>query len=507
MARLPIPGQDRGQWGTLLNDFLLAEHNADGSLRSNGSLGSRAPVNNPTFTGSVTVPSPSNATDAVTKQYVDNIAVAGAPDASSTDKGIVQLAGHLAGTAASPQIASGVIANDQIAASAAIAKSKLAALDITNADVASGANIAQSKIANLTSDLANKVNTSTAINGKALTSSISIDPDDLDDSTTSNKFMTSGERLKLEGIDPNADATDSTNVAAAGAVMTDGDQSVAGAKTFSDDLMVSRNSGFNVGRTMMGAFAGGIFAAYTQPTDTQPGLYFHSVNGLSFGAGGSTAIDTTMSRAGVNNLGFNGARLSGLADPVADQDAVTKSYIDDIPEVAGGTNIQVTTAGGFTTIATTSLFADRAVTRAVRATENVTRSETITLEADPELTRSLATNSLYIVELIIFYEATTTERLRIGFQGPTGSTFEFWGHGLRSDATNNSHYGNPSYQSGASSSLSFGGSSIPVRLELKAMVQTAGTAGNFSFRWAQSVSGSTGTTRLAGSTMMVTRLS
>jgi len=30
MARLPVPGSDNGSWGTLLNDFLLAGHNAAG---------------------------------------------------------------------------------------------------------------------------------------------------------------------------------------------------------------------------------------------------------------------------------------------------------------------------------------------------------------------------------------------------------------------------------------------------------------------------------------------
>jgi uncharacterized protein DUF5907 len=48
------------------------------------------------------------------------------PDATTTSKGIVQLAGDLAGTAASPQIAAGAIVNADIAAAAAIAASKLA---------------------------------------------------------------------------------------------------------------------------------------------------------------------------------------------------------------------------------------------------------------------------------------------------------------------------------------------------------------------------------------------
>ena len=33
MPRLPVPGGDDGVWGDILNDFLLSEHNADGSLK------------------------------------------------------------------------------------------------------------------------------------------------------------------------------------------------------------------------------------------------------------------------------------------------------------------------------------------------------------------------------------------------------------------------------------------------------------------------------------------
>jgi hypothetical protein len=42
MARLPVPGNDDGVWGNVLNDFLSIEHNADGTLKSSGSLNSKA---------------------------------------------------------------------------------------------------------------------------------------------------------------------------------------------------------------------------------------------------------------------------------------------------------------------------------------------------------------------------------------------------------------------------------------------------------------------------------
>lgn len=40
MPRLPLPGSDAGEWGTILNDFLSVEHNGDGTLKRSGALGS-----------------------------------------------------------------------------------------------------------------------------------------------------------------------------------------------------------------------------------------------------------------------------------------------------------------------------------------------------------------------------------------------------------------------------------------------------------------------------------
>lgn len=67
MARLPVPGGDENTWGTVLNDFLAASHNTDGSLK------------------------PAAVSSAV-------------GDATTTTKGVVQLAGDLGGTAVSPTV-------------------------------------------------------------------------------------------------------------------------------------------------------------------------------------------------------------------------------------------------------------------------------------------------------------------------------------------------------------------------------------------------------------------
>jgi hypothetical protein len=137
MARLPIPGSDSGNWGDILNEFLLVSHASDGTLEPDAisdaapdatsssagmvqlagdlsgtassptvpGLADKAPIDNPTFTGTVTLADdPATDLEAATKQYVDDAVTSGAPDATTTNKGLIQLAGDLAGTATSPTV-------------------------------------------------------------------------------------------------------------------------------------------------------------------------------------------------------------------------------------------------------------------------------------------------------------------------------------------------------------------------------------------------------------------
>lgn len=83
--RLPSPGNDAGVWGELLNEFLLVEHNPDGTLKLDGSLGNAATdgavvhlsgnetiTGQKTFSSSPVVPTPSEAQHAAPKSYVDD---------------------------------------------------------------------------------------------------------------------------------------------------------------------------------------------------------------------------------------------------------------------------------------------------------------------------------------------------------------------------------------------------------------------------------------------------
>lgn len=163
MARLPQPGGDKGQWGDILNAFLSEAHNADGSLKNAGVIATKYtfPVGG--------IPKSDLHADLQTEL---NTAVAGvSPDATTTTKGVIRLAGDLTGDALAPliaagkvtgggggSIANGTITDLNIHASAVIAKSKLAPLAITDADISVGAAIVQSKIQNLVTDLGGKSN-------------------------------------------------------------------------------------------------------------------------------------------------------------------------------------------------------------------------------------------------------------------------------------------------------------------------------------------------------------
>lgn len=113
MARLPIPGADQGQWGDILNEYLSASHSADGALKG-------VAVVNAIPNGSIAAVKLQQAYLQVSeKAQPDGLATLGPdgvvpvsqlpastapPDASTTAKGLVQLAGDLAGTAAAPTV-------------------------------------------------------------------------------------------------------------------------------------------------------------------------------------------------------------------------------------------------------------------------------------------------------------------------------------------------------------------------------------------------------------------
>lgn len=104
MTRLPNLGGDDGNWGAILNEYLSQSHNNDGSLKSNIITAAQLAPN--AVTATILHVSGGSDGQALTK---DTTAVSGfswksTPDATTTTKGVVQLAGDLSGTAASPVV-------------------------------------------------------------------------------------------------------------------------------------------------------------------------------------------------------------------------------------------------------------------------------------------------------------------------------------------------------------------------------------------------------------------
>lgn len=109
MARLPQPGGDDGTWGDILNDFLSQSHNPDGTLQStavpDGSVTPAKLSQSYLPTSQKGAPNGVASLDASGQVPASQLPPAGStPDATTTSKGIVQLAGDLGGTATAPTV-------------------------------------------------------------------------------------------------------------------------------------------------------------------------------------------------------------------------------------------------------------------------------------------------------------------------------------------------------------------------------------------------------------------
>lgn len=126
MPRLPIPGNDVGSWGTILNDFLSVELNSDGTLKKAADItqaqtsadNAQSTANSAQSTANAAIPSSwldtdpllaansdsKVATQKATKIYVDTQVASGVPDATTGAKGKLRLNGDLAGTANVPTV-------------------------------------------------------------------------------------------------------------------------------------------------------------------------------------------------------------------------------------------------------------------------------------------------------------------------------------------------------------------------------------------------------------------
>jgi len=326
MSRLPNLGGDDNTWGAVLNDFLSVSLNTDGTLKSTADTaavhitGNETVAGVKTFSSSPIVPTPSTSTQAANKSYVDGVATSGAPDASTSTKGLIQLAGDLNGPSTSAtnpiisngaittskiatgavttnEIADGTITDTDISGGAGIAKNKLAALNIGDADVSA---ISESKITNLTTDLGNRVQ----LGG------------DLGNTATSPQVLSTHLSSPLPLLQGGTGSTTKNFVDLST------NQSIAGIKTFSTEIVVPTP---------------------TNSSDAVTKAYADSIaQGLSVKTAANEATTAALPANTYNNGASGvGATLTATSNAALTVDGVTVSTNDRVlvkNEVAGANN-------------------------------------------------------------------------------------------------------------------------------------------------------------------------
>jgi hypothetical protein len=187
MTQLPTPGQDNGTWGNILNDFLQVSHNSDGTLLTSAVITAGALTTATKLAGLADTSATAVASDGqvltyngTTNQWISaTISSSTIGDATSSSKGILELAGDLGGTAASPSVkaingitlpSSAPAANQVLTATssnATVWQTPATSPVISVAGKTGAVSLVESDIANLTSDLSNKVQIGGDLGGTA----------------------------------------------------------------------------------------------------------------------------------------------------------------------------------------------------------------------------------------------------------------------------------------------------------------------------------------------------
>ena len=147
-------------------------------------------------------------------------------------------------------------------------------------------------------------------------------------------------------------------------------------------------------------------------------------------------------------------------------------------------------------------------TKYVEKASGTTRNNTTTLTVDPDLQLHLDTNKTYFMDMIAPFTSAVAAGFKFSFFVPAGTVFT--GYALFTGGT-----GTPSiatYSSGGNAitinvTAASAGSGVDDIVVVRGTLDTAGTAGNIGYQWAQSTSNAGNTTVRAGSAMWIRRVS
>lgn len=121
---------------------------------------------------------------------------------------------------------------------------------------------------------------------------------------------------------------------------------------------------------------------------------------------------------------------------------------------------------------------------------------TTTVQSDDHLLFSVSANAIYIVSLCLFLEANNLNDAKFGWSLPASATFNMLKDTPSTSIAGGTTAGDGDWAAvtgGTTNTLNVGvtDGSITIGVELRALINTAGTAGTATLQWAQVVSGST----------------
>jgi hypothetical protein len=244
--------------------------------------------------------------------------------------------------------------------------------------------------------------------------------------------------------------------------------------TYNSNLKIAQGKQINFGASgstayvaVLGAATGDDVLSTRITGDTVSRFLLEADGTHSWGPGGSTAADATLTRSGTSTLTLSG-------------------------------NLTVTGIGQ---------------TQYIAKTADETINSSTTLQNDDHLVLPVVAGAVYRFELDLYMiEATDfVGDFKMSFTCPSGATFDMHGAGahitdLSAGTSSNGEWIGKLATASASASLSFGVGTSLTGVRVFGRLVMSSTAGNFQMQWAQNASDASGTTLKAGSFMMMTRV-